>query len=77
LLVTSWLAVDWIAASRDANASALACTCADRRWLSSTSSNDTFHGLLCEAATKAEIQQLVQYFADGARRARLAVLDCL
>jgi 2,4-dienoyl-CoA reductase-like NADH-dependent reductase (Old Yellow Enzyme family) len=45
--------------------------------LSSTSSNDTFHGLLCEAATKAEIQQLVQYFADGARRARLAGLDGL
>ena len=43
--------------------------------LSSTHSKDNFHGLLCEAATKAEIQQLVQYFADGARRAREAGAD--
>jgi 2,4-dienoyl-CoA reductase-like NADH-dependent reductase (Old Yellow Enzyme family) len=43
--------------------------------LSSTSKNDTFHGLLCEAATPAEIQKLVYYFAQGARRAREAGLD--
>ncbi len=43
--------------------------------LSSTSSNDTFHGLLCEAATKEDIQNLVYYFAQGARRAREAGLD--
>jgi len=45
--------------------------------LSSTSDKDTFHGLLCEAATKDEIQQLVGYFADGARRAREAGVDGL
>ncbi|MDY7094516.1 MAG: NADH:flavin oxidoreductase [Acidobacteriota bacterium] len=43
--------------------------------LSSTDSMDTFHGLLCEAATKAEIETLAQYFAQGARRAREAGLD--
>jgi 2,4-dienoyl-CoA reductase (NADPH2) len=43
--------------------------------LSSTSNMDTFHGLLCEAATKEEIEQLVGYFAQGARRAREAGLD--
>ncbi len=45
--------------------------------LSSTSSKDTFHGLLCEAATREEIQQLVYYFAQGARRAREAGVDGL
>jgi 2,4-dienoyl-CoA reductase (NADPH2) len=43
--------------------------------LSSTSKNDTFHGLLCKAMDKTEIQQMVQWFADGARRAREAGLD--
>jgi 2,4-dienoyl-CoA reductase-like NADH-dependent reductase (Old Yellow Enzyme family) len=43
--------------------------------LSSTSSNDSFHGLLCQAATPEEIQTLVYYFAQGARRAREAGLD--
>ncbi len=43
--------------------------------LSSTNNMDTFHGLLCQAATKEQIAQLVQYFADGARRAREAGLD--
>jgi 2,4-dienoyl-CoA reductase (NADPH2) len=43
--------------------------------LSSTSSMDTFHGLLCQAATVSEIRQLVGWFADGARRAREAGLD--
>jgi 2,4-dienoyl-CoA reductase-like NADH-dependent reductase (Old Yellow Enzyme family) len=43
--------------------------------LSSTSRMDPFHGLLCEAATQEEIQQLVGYFAQAARRAREAGLD--
>ena len=43
--------------------------------LSSTSQKDTFHGLLCEAATVEQIQELVRLFANGARRAREAGLD--
>jgi len=43
--------------------------------LSSTNTKDSFHGLLCEAATPGEIQGLVDMFAQGARRARLAGLD--
>ena len=43
--------------------------------LSSTSKTEQFHGLECQAMTKAEIQQTVQHFADGARRAREAGLD--
>jgi 2,4-dienoyl-CoA reductase (NADPH2) len=43
--------------------------------LSSTSSQDTFHGLLCEAMTVEQIKQMVQWFADGARRAREAGID--
>ncbi len=43
--------------------------------LSSTSSKDTFHGLLCQAMTLEEIQKTIQHFADGARRAREAGLD--
>ena len=43
--------------------------------LSSTNSKDTFHGLLCEAATKSEIQDIIQYFVNGARRAREAGAD--
>jgi 2,4-dienoyl-CoA reductase (NADPH2) len=43
--------------------------------LSSTSRKDSFHGLLCQAATKSEIKQLIEYFAQGARRAREAGLD--
>ncbi len=45
------------------------------RSLSSTSHKDTFHGLLCQAATAAEIRDLVQYFVNGARRARAAGAD--
>jgi 2,4-dienoyl-CoA reductase-like NADH-dependent reductase (Old Yellow Enzyme family) len=45
------------------------------RALSSTSHKDTFHGLLCQAMTGAEIRQTIQHFADGARRAREAGLD--
>ncbi len=43
--------------------------------LSSTSSMDTFHGLLCQAASKDEIKELVNLFAQGARRAKEAGLD--
>jgi 2,4-dienoyl-CoA reductase-like NADH-dependent reductase (Old Yellow Enzyme family) len=43
--------------------------------LSSTNNKDAFHGLLCEAATKDQIQELVRFFAQGARRARAAGLD--
>jgi 2,4-dienoyl-CoA reductase (NADPH2) len=43
--------------------------------LSSTDKADSFHGLLCQAATTNEIKQLVEYFAQGARRAREAGLD--
>jgi 2,4-dienoyl-CoA reductase-like NADH-dependent reductase (Old Yellow Enzyme family) len=43
--------------------------------LSSTGKMDTFHGLLCQPMTLDEIKQTVQYFADGARRARAAGLD--
>jgi 2,4-dienoyl-CoA reductase-like NADH-dependent reductase (Old Yellow Enzyme family) len=46
-----------------------------RKGLSSTSSMDTFHGLLCEAMTLQQIKETIQYFADGARRAREAGLD--
>jgi 2,4-dienoyl-CoA reductase-like NADH-dependent reductase (Old Yellow Enzyme family) len=46
-----------------------------RKGLSSTSRMDTFHGLLCEAMTLREIKDTIQYFADGARRAREAGLD--
>jgi 2,4-dienoyl-CoA reductase (NADPH2) len=43
--------------------------------LSSTAEKDYFHGLLCEAMTIKEIKEVVQMFADGARRAREAGLD--
>jgi 2,4-dienoyl-CoA reductase-like NADH-dependent reductase (Old Yellow Enzyme family) len=46
-----------------------------RKGLSSTSRMDTFHGLLCEAMTSRQIKDTIQYFADGARRAREAGLD--
>jgi 2,4-dienoyl-CoA reductase-like NADH-dependent reductase (Old Yellow Enzyme family) len=36
---------------------------------------DTFHGLLCEAMSVQQIKQMVQWFADGARRAREAGID--
>ena len=45
------------------------------RGLSSTNTKDSFHGLLSQAMTAQEIQQVVQYFADGARRAREAGAD--
>lgn len=46
-----------------------------RKPLSSTSSTDSFHGLLCQAMTKEEIKMVVEQFAAGARRAREAGLD--
>ena len=46
-----------------------------QKGLSSTSRMDTFHGLLCEAMSLRQIKETIQYFADGARRAREAGLD--
>jgi 2,4-dienoyl-CoA reductase-like NADH-dependent reductase (Old Yellow Enzyme family) len=45
------------------------------RNMSSTSRTDSFHGLLCKAMTKDEIDMVVRQFADAARRVRLAGLD--
>lgn len=42
---------------------------------SSTSEPDYFHGLLCEAMTPAQIREVVDQFAQGARRAQKAGLD--
>ncbi|MBV8487016.1 MAG: NADH:flavin oxidoreductase [Planctomycetaceae bacterium] len=42
---------------------------------SSTSTPDTFHGIVCRAMSKKEIEATVDDFADGARRARDAGLD--
>lgn len=46
-----------------------------KKALSSTSKTESFHGLLCQAMTKTEIQQTIAAFAAGARRARAAGLD--
>ncbi|WP_202972027.1 NADH:flavin oxidoreductase [Moorena producens] len=43
--------------------------------LSSTSETESFHGLECQAMTRKEIKEMIQAFADGARRAREAGLD--
>src|SRR6266436_10091256 len=43
--------------------------------LSSTSRKESLHGFLCRAASKAEIDHLVEAFAAGAWRAREAGLD--
>ncbi|MBB3388127.1 2,4-dienoyl-CoA reductase (NADPH2) [Rhizobium sp. BK275] len=43
--------------------------------LSSTNKSDYFHGLLAQAMTKPEIAEVVEQFAQGARRARQAGLD--
>jgi 2,4-dienoyl-CoA reductase-like NADH-dependent reductase (Old Yellow Enzyme family) len=43
--------------------------------MSSTGETEKFHGLVCKAMTKEEIRQVVQQFANGARRAREAGLD--
>src|SRR5258708_33707180 len=42
---------------------------------SSTSRKESLHGFLCRAASKAEIDHLVEAFAAGAWRAREAGLD--
>lgn len=46
-----------------------------KKALSSTNQMDYFHGLLCQAMTKTEVQETVQLFAEGARRAKEAGLD--
>src|ERR671929_917641 len=43
--------------------------------LSSTSKPESLHGFICRAMTVEEIQQTVDDFAEGARRAREAGLD--
>ena len=46
-----------------------------KKGLSSTDKKDFFHGLLAQAMTQEEIDQVVDQFAQGARRAREAGLD--
>jgi len=46
-----------------------------KKGLSSTNKSDYFHGLLSQAMTKPEIAEVVEQFAQGARRAREAGLD--
>jgi 2,4-dienoyl-CoA reductase (NADPH2) len=43
--------------------------------VSSTGKSDPTHGFRCEAATKEQIAEIVNAFAEGARRAREAGLD--
>lgn len=43
--------------------------------LSATGQSDPIHGFLCRALTKKEIEEIVEGFAQGARRAREAGLD--
>ena len=43
--------------------------------VSSTDSQDPFHGIQCRAMTLEEIREMAQLFANGARRAREAGLD--
>ena len=46
-----------------------------KKALSSTDQTDFFHGILAQAMTVAEIHEVVEQFAHGARRAREAGLD--
>jgi 2,4-dienoyl-CoA reductase (NADPH2) len=46
-----------------------------KKGLSSTDKSDFFHGLLAQAMTKPEIAEVVEQFAQGARRAQQAGLD--
>jgi 2,4-dienoyl-CoA reductase-like NADH-dependent reductase (Old Yellow Enzyme family) len=46
-----------------------------KRGLSSTDKKDFFHGLLAQAMSGTEIAEVVEQFAQGARRAREAGLD--
>ena len=43
--------------------------------MSSTNRADSFHGLRCQAMSKRDIRDVVEQFAQGARRAREAGLD--
>jgi 2,4-dienoyl-CoA reductase-like NADH-dependent reductase (Old Yellow Enzyme family) len=43
--------------------------------VSSTSKSDPSHGFRCESATKEQIKEIVNAFADGAERAKKAGLD--
>ena len=43
--------------------------------LSSTDKSDPLHGFRCERATVPQIKEIVNYFAEGARRVREAGLD--
>ena len=45
------------------------------RGLSSTDKSDHVHGFQCDRMTIAQINEVTQYFAEGARRAREAGLD--
>jgi 2,4-dienoyl-CoA reductase-like NADH-dependent reductase (Old Yellow Enzyme family) len=47
----------------------------NRKPLSSTNKIESFHGFQPQSMTHAEIKEVVQHFADGARRAREAGLD--
>jgi 2,4-dienoyl-CoA reductase (NADPH2) len=46
-----------------------------KKALSATSKPEPFHGFECQAMTPGDIQETVQHFAAGARRAREAGLD--
>ena len=46
-----------------------------KKALSSTNQRDFFHGILAQAMTVGEIQEVIEQFAQGARRAREAGLD--
>src|SRR6266404_648089 len=46
-----------------------------KKALSSTNQTDFFHGILAQAMTATEIHQVVEQFAQGARRAKAAGLD--
>ena len=46
-----------------------------KKALSSTNQTDFFHGILAQAMTVPEIHEVVEQFAQGARRAREAGLD--
>lgn len=46
-----------------------------KKALSSTNRTEPLHGFECQAMTLQEIKETIQYFADGARRAREAGLD--
>jgi 2,4-dienoyl-CoA reductase (NADPH2) len=46
-----------------------------RRAVSSTGQPDYFHGILCNAASEAQIEEIIAAFAASARRAKRAGLD--